>query len=247
MLSEKPWSFEAVLRLILGIVATACFGLALTGLVEILKLGWNEDQRLFAQMIATAIFVQVSALVWTGFFLHAENITWSRAFGFGGPGQWKAILFGIMAAILVLPAAMWLQDLSAKLMEMVRVHAEPQAVVQALQKPAAPRGETAFLGVFAIIVAPIAEETMFRGILYPSIKQAGHPRLALWFTSILFGISHFSLVILVPLTVFALVLVLLYELTGNLIAPIVAHSLFNASNFLMLVFPHAAEKIWPFK
>jgi membrane protease YdiL (CAAX protease family) len=44
------------------------------------------------------------------------------------------------------------------------------------------------------------------------------------------------MVTFVPLMVFALVLVYLYETFQNLLAPVVAHSLFNAANFLLLIF-----------
>ena len=40
----------------------------------------------------------------------------------------------------------------------------------------------------------------------------------------------------VPLLIFAAVLVRLYESFENLLAPMVAHSLFNAANFLTLIF-----------
>ena len=90
------------------------------------------------------------------------------------------------------------------------------------------------LGAAAILLAPVAEEILFRGILYPAIKQAGYPRLALWGAALLFAAVHANLVTFVPLTVLALVLTALYERTNNLLAPIVAHALFNALNFVTL-------------
>jgi len=76
---------------------------------------------------------------------------------------------------------------------------------------------------------------MFRGILYPVIKQAGYPRLAWWGTALLFALVHLNLVTFVPLLVLALLLTELYERTGNLLAPITAHLLFNALNFAALL------------
>ncbi len=247
MLSEKPWSLEAVIRLFLGIISTVCFGLGLAGLATNAKAGWSEDQRLFAQMVAMAIFFQIAALVWIGFFLRAANTTWRQAFGWGGQGKWRAIPLGIAAAVAILPVAFLLQEFSGYLMELARLKPEMQTVVQELQKPGAPWFETAFLGILAILIAPVAEEAMFRGILYPTIKQFGHPRLALWGTSLLFGLSHFSMVTLAPLTVFAMLLVFLYETTDNLLAPIVAHSLFNAMNFFFLIFAKSPDRALPFK
>jgi membrane protease YdiL (CAAX protease family) len=247
MLSEKPWSVEAVIRLFLGIISTVCLGLCIVGLVENVKIGWSQDQRLFAQIVATAIFFQIAALIWIAFFLRAANTTWRQAFGLTGPGRWRAIPLGVLAAIAILPVAILLQEVSGYVMELLRMHPEAQTVVQELQKPQVPRFETAFLGVLAIFIAPVAEETMFRGILYPTIKQFGYPRLALWGTSVLFGLSHFSMVTLAPLTAFAVVLVFLYEATDNLLAPIVAHSLFNAMNFFILLFGKSLDRVLPFK
>ena len=89
------------------------------------------------------------------------------------------------------------------------------------------------------IIAPIVEELLFRGILYPAIKQRGHRSLALWGTAIMFGIVHSNLVTFIPLTIFALILTFLYEETDNLLAPIAAHSMFNATNFAYLVYQSA--------
>jgi membrane protease YdiL (CAAX protease family) len=76
---------------------------------------------------------------------------------------------------------------------------------------------------------------LFRGILYPAVKQFGYPRLALWSTSLLFAAIHMNAVTFVPLATLALILTALYEWTDNLLAPIAAHVLFNALNFAMLL------------
>src|SRR5207245_8117127 len=90
------------------------------------------------------------------------------------------------------------------------------------------------LGLAAIVLAPLAEEMIFRGILYPALKQWGFRRLALWSTSLLFAAVHLNLATFVPLLVLSLILTLLYEKMDNLLAPITAHALFNGFNFLML-------------
>ena len=62
-----------------------------------------------------------------------------------------------------------------------------------------------------------------------------HPRLALVLSSILFGLIHVNLMTFVPLTLFAVVLALLYERTGTLLAPMAAHAFFNAINFYLFI------------
>ena len=86
----------------------------------------------------------------------------------------------------------------------------------------------------AVVVAPVVEEILFRGILYPAIKQIGYPRIAAIGTAILFALFHVNLLTFASLTAVALGLIALYEFTDNLLAPIVAHAVFNASNLTML-------------
>ena len=84
------------------------------------------------------------------------------------------------------------------------------------------------------MIAPVAEEFIFRGILYPFIKQLGWPKLALFGVSFLFALIHVNAPTFVPLFVFALALTWLYERTDRLIAPILAHGLFNGANLIIL-------------
>ena len=74
---------------------------------------------------------------------------------------------------------------------------------------------------------------MFRGVLYPAIKQLGYPRTALWGTAALFAAIHGNLPIFLPLMALGLALALLYEVTNNLLASITAHGLFNAVNVVL--------------
>ena len=92
---------------------------------------------------------------------------------------------------------------------------------------------------------PPAEEMLFRGILYPWVKQRGYPRLALFGTSIAFAAIHMNLSIFISLTLLALVLVWLYERTRNLLAPITAHACFNAVNFAILYASPWLEQKFP--
>jgi membrane protease YdiL (CAAX protease family) len=54
--------------------------------------------------------------------------------------------------------------------------------------------------------------------------------------SFLFALIHLNAPIFLPLFALALALTWLYEKTEGLLAPVLAHSLFNAANLLLLVF-----------
>ena len=81
-----------------------------------------------------------------------------------------------------------------------------------------------YLGVFAVVLAPVAEEFIFRGMLFPFVKQLGCPKLAWFGVSFLFALIHMNAATFLPLFVLALALTWLYEQTDNLLAPIIAHA-----------------------
>ena len=161
-------------------------------------------------------------------------MSWSEAFGLEPARQAKAIRWGVAGALLFLPAAWGLQSLSAWTIELVTRHpAQAQQLIQMMKQADSPWIERLFMGVLAVMIAPVVEEMMFRGILYPTIKQNGSPRAAWWMTSLLFAAMHLNAPTFVPLAVFSLLLIFLYEKTGSLWASITAHSLFNFTNFVL--------------
>jgi membrane protease YdiL (CAAX protease family) len=175
---------------------------------------------------------QGMTIVLVHFFLREQKLTWLEAFGFRS-NTGHALLLGACVGMIALPAVLGMQSISAHLLESVKVEAHEQEAVHLLRNT---QGwmNWVVLGIATIVVAPVAEELLFRGILYPWIKRARGQQVALWTTAILFGVIHFNLPTLLPLVFLALVLVWIYEHTGNLLACIATHSLFNAANFVAL-------------
>jgi membrane protease YdiL (CAAX protease family) len=83
------------------------------------------------------------------------------------------------------------------------------------------------IGLIAVIGAPIVEETLFRGILYPTLKKRLGFGLALFLTSALFAAIHYHALTALPLTILAVCLTLVYEWRGNLASCILMHAFFN--------------------
>lgn len=101
-----------------------------------------------------------------------------------------------------------------------------------------------FFAILAIIVfAPIIEELLFRGFLQSFIRKHLGSKQAIFITSLLFSLFHFSieqkmanLTIIASLFVFSLFLGFVYEKRGSLASPIVLHALFNTINVCNLYF-----------
>ncbi len=242
MLSEKPWKGEAVFRLVLGLfVAFGVGGLAVQ-LVE--KFGGNlpSNDRQFLETIILTLSFQGLGLLLVGLFLYQENVSWSIAFGFKRVGASRTMLLGIVCGILVLPFAWGLQQLSVWMFNYFQVESAPQEIIQKLQSGKEPPTHQTYLFVVAVLFAPVIEEILFRGILYPTVKQLGFRRLAMWGTAAVFALTHFNKQTFLPLLFFAVVLTLLYEETDNLLGPIFAHSAFNAANFVLLLYRNEVSR-----
>ena len=81
----------------------------------------------------------------------------------------------------------------------------------------------------AVILAPIGEETLFRGVLLPWLRRFLGYDAAVWVSAVLFGIGHLRYgFYLSTIVVYGLVLGWARLHTGNLRAAIVLHMIINA-------------------
>lgn len=103
-----------------------------------------------------------------------------------------------------------------------------QDAVKVLQKSE----DSLILGLMAfaaVVAAPLCEEMVFRGYLYPVLKKYSGRWAAAVCSSLVFASAHGDLTALLPLFIFGGVLVVLYEMTGSLWAPVAAHFCFNSA------------------
>jgi len=110
-----------------------------------------------------------------------------------------------------------------------------QATVQAFQRSTDPLAKFMLI-IAAVIVAPIVEETVFRGFIYGVIKRFTDSWFAAFCSALLFAVVHFHIGSLIPLTVLALVLCAAYERTGSLVVPMMMHGLFNGTSIALMIF-----------
>ena len=234
MLSHKPWNPESLLWLGCAFMLALAPGAAIAGLFEngsIAQMAANVTALPVAILVAVAVWLQASRRV------YRSPIQLADTFGFNRRNTGRCMLLGLGTGLGLVLIAMALALLTSRLLQALGNQAEPQKLVSLIAEEAAKPDQTGlliFFVVMAVAVAPVAEEILFRGILYPAIKQIGHPRAAAIGTALLLALFHVNLLTFASLTAVALVLIALYEFTDNLLAPITAHAVFNASNLIML-------------
>jgi len=191
--------------------------------------------------IDSAVIIQGSAnyvalILCTIGFLVIRGLNPLTVFGLRGEG-WPVngmIAMGWLVAaypLILLAQVISYQFLSAS--------AAPQEIVNFLMD-SANWEDRLLVVVLAVVVAPVAEEFIFRGYIYGVLKKYGGQILAIVFSSVLFAAIHMHLPSMAGLFVLAVVLALVYERTGSLWAPILMHSAFNGlSVFVALMWPEA--------
>jgi len=235
MLWKKTWEPEAVLALLGGIVASfVCGGLA-SGLLRQAHLpGFRNDESVGSVLLATLSF-HGAALVLGTVFLSVHGSNWREAFGKTG---WKHCLaLAIIILLAISPLMYFLKWASDFVLMELRVPTEDQAAVKMIL--GSKLWLRYYLIFFAVILAPVAEEFVFRGLLFSTAKRYGWRRTGWIGCSLLFALIHFNAPTFLPLFLLALALTWLYDVTEGLLAPIIAHSLFNAANLVLLL---VAEK-----
>ena len=233
MLSKKPWQPEFVLMFLGAIFMGMCLANVVALALHASHVAGFREPDDFGFLLCGSLGVQGVVWVLIPVFLRLNETSLRTAFGLDQPGWLKAILLAAGLIIPVLPLIWCLQALSVN--SMIRIGWEPenQVAVDMFLHETTP-GARCYLVFFAVVLAPVAEEFIFRGVLYPFVKQLGSPRTAFFGVSALFACIHFDAGTLVPLFVLALLLTWLYEKTDCLLASITAHSLFNTANVAML-------------
>jgi len=86
----------------------------------------------------------------------------------------------------------------------------------------------------AVILVPIAEELFYRGLLYRVLGRHFSFLSAMLISTIVWTVLHGSPILYPPIFALGIILVMLYESTETLWAPIAAHIGFNLTSFIFL-------------
>lgn len=232
MLWKKSWEPEAVLALIGGIVSVYFLGSIAEGLLRQAGVaGFKSDDSTGSVLLVTLSF-QGTVIVLGAAFLKFYDIEWREVFG---STSWKRCL-ALAAAVLgvVVPVMFALKLASELLLQKLHWALVDQRAVELIVSAKSP-WLSAYMIFFAIVLAPLGEEFFFRGLLFSTAKRFGWPKLGWIGVSFFFALIHLNAPTFLPLFVLALALTWLYEKTEGLLAPVMAHSLFNAANLGLLL------------
>ena len=141
---------------------------------------------------------------------------------FPGREPLKAAALGVAWGVAAWVVSTVLIGIVAVVLQQLGMEPEPQAAERAIEML------NPVLVVLAIVVlAPIAEEVFFRGVVFNAWLREGGRRFAFIGSALLFAVIHVSLLSLLPIFALGLMLAWIYDRTGTLLAPIAMHATVN--------------------
>jgi membrane protease YdiL (CAAX protease family) len=229
--SNKSWEPEAVLALIGGIVGAFFAGSVAVLLLQQAGVSGFKSEFSAGTILLGTFSSHGAAIVLGTIFLKMHGPGWREVFGSTGWKRCLALVAGVMA--VAVPVMLGLKYISEMALLYLHWPVEDQLPVKMIIT--ARPWVRVYLAFWAVAMAPLAEEFFFRGLLFSTAKKFGWPKLGWFGVSFLFALMHANAPTFLPLFVLALALTWLCEKTGGLLAPIIAHCLFNAVNLIILL------------
>ena len=94
---------------------------------------------------------------------------------------------------------------------------------------------TVLVGVLSLALAPVMEETFFRGFLFGGLRGRWGVFFAALSTGFLFALAHVDPLVFIPFTAVGMIFAWGYVYSGSILASMIAHLLFNAISFGLAV------------
>jgi membrane protease YdiL (CAAX protease family) len=204
-----------LLVLAIALLLTAPFGEDATALV----LGEGELTILGSIVILVASQVGMLLVSWLLVFRPRALAGLPLPPGSNAAG---AIVSGVGWGVVATIGASLLGAAVVFVLESLGIETAPQTAEQAISLI------DPWLAVLAVVIlAPIAEEVFFRGVVFNALLREAGSRWAYIGSAALFAVIHLEPVAMLPLFALGLALAWVYQRTRNLLAPIAMHATVN--------------------
>ncbi len=233
-LRHRPWRVGDVALIVATLVLLQA--IALTAMLVLRR--WGRFAVVDSQqawIIIHSIALHWSALACVGWAIHLKRVSWAHAFGaFQRRPWWIRVGQACCIYAATMPLLMVLTIAYQWWLEATGYTPTPQDVVLLFSE--LERGWMyAYFIFLAIVLAPVSEELLFRGILLPALAKRFGLCAAILVQTALFALLHLHIPSLIPLLVLSVTLSLAYLYTASIFVPIIMHMIFNAISLLAMV------------
>ncbi len=147
----------------------------------------------------------------------------------------QALKKGLLYGLAVIPPVTLFSMAMSTVTETFGYEPQLQEVFDWLGDDSVALGTRLFMMAAAVVIAPVVEELLFRGILFPAVLRARPFFFAALLSGVYFSLVHFHAPSFLPLLALSIAFSAGYAATGSILTPITMHALFNlASVFFYL-------------
>lgn len=226
--SGWKWWIIWSLWVVICYLGAAVIGAAVFAVLSRLGITMPTSMTLTLLGASTAIYILMLALVLS--IPYAKKLLSRVSLGFSRWMTWSDIGLAIGGYILYFLAIIGVTFLLSKLIPGFNANQTQDLGFTSLY------GIERLLGfVVLVIIAPLVEETIFRGFLYGKLRAA---RMPLWpailTVSVLFGLAHGQWNVGISTFILSIVLCYLREATGSIWSGVLVHMINNAIAFTLL-------------
>jgi uncharacterized protein len=193
---------------------------------------FSGEQLILATLVSWALILGPILIS-----LRVRGVRVGHLFGFDRLPILRAVAWGVGLLFTALPLVFGSSEMVSQWLKSPTGD-ESQEIIQ-IFRDSTQTGQRVSIILLAVVIAPVAEELVFRGYLYTVLKRFFGALPSLVFSGVLFGLVHVNVPALVPLFLLACTFTIAYEVTGSLFVPMAMHAVFNAINLVaVLLFPH---------
>jgi membrane protease YdiL (CAAX protease family) len=213
------WSIaEVVIALI------AVFGIYNAVGVSVILSTSNEARSLIYGFVIYALLL-CPLITLSAFLILRRHGRGLKELGIRWGRKGRTILSGLVGGIAALFASYAVYFVVVLLFELFTGRAPGTPESQNLQNLS---GAGLVLAVFTtVVLAPIFEETFFRGLFYPALRRRMGVPLGILVSATVFGVLHVEALSLLSLIAVGALLAYVYERTDSLFAPMITHAFYN--------------------
>ena len=229
---DVPWTFADVLAATaLFIVLTLLAGAMIQGLSALVRPPYVG----VASVALASAALGVSAVGW----LRIRDRRWPPLLMGARPPNLADIGIGVLVGLLMFVVITL--GIGSLVEVLFRSLGEPVPPVQeSLQRYAADPRTTALMVLATVVIAPIAEEIFFRGLIFTAMRRSLGTLGAVGASALIFAATHFQStaaaygVVVAVIFPVGLVLAALYARRPSLSSAIVAHAVYNLVQLIIL-------------
>lgn len=160
--------------------------------------------------------------------LSVESLGWRLPRALGRAGWLPWLLISVVAAVVALEVADWLGSFATQVLPN-----SPNTQCTTVRDEYG--GYLAVAIPLVCLIAPLSEETVFRGFIYGWLRRRLPVIPAVVVSAAVFSAAHLVLVLALPLFAVGVILALLYEYSDSLVPGAIVHGLFNLVGILAIL------------